>query len=70
MSIYGDLAYFFDAVVYGIVTCALVAYRVDRELASRANPVVFRCCIVEVGREELNYFRERSHWTCRLNTAI
>ena len=52
---------FADPVTYGIVACALVAYRVDQELASRANPVVFRRCIVEVGREEQNYFRERSH---------
>ena len=71
MSVYGDLAYFFDAVMfpYMVVACALVAYRVDRGLGSRANPVVFRRCIVEVGREELNYFREHSHWTCRLNTV-
>ena len=52
----------FDAVVsvYGIVACTLVAYRVDQEQASHANPVVFRRCIVEVGREQ-NYFRESSN---------
>ena len=44
MSVYGDFAYFYDAVitssVYDIVACALVAYRADQELASHANPII------------------------------
>ena len=73
MSVYGELAYFYDAVMMfpytDIVACSLVAYRTDQELASYANPVVFRRCVVELGREEQNYLRERSRLTCRLNTA-
>ena len=46
--------------VYDIVACALAAYRAGQELSSRVNPVVFRRCIVELGREEQNYLRERS----------
>ena len=52
-----------------IVACALLAYRADQELASRANPVVFRRFVVELGWVEQNYLREHSHWICRLNTA-
>ena len=72
VSIWGSCTHLcrgYDGSVYDIVTCALVAYRANQELASRANHVVFHRCVVELGREEQNYLRERSHWTCRLNTA-
>ena len=68
MSLYGDPPYFYDVSLYAIVACDLIAYGADQEPASRANPVVFRHCVVELGQEQ-DYLRERSQWTCRLNTT-
>ena len=50
----------YDVSVYAVVACTLVAYRAEQELASHANPVVFRRCIVELGQEEQDYLRECS----------
>ena len=58
MSVYGDLAYFLIRLCFRIWYSRVhySRYRVDQELASHANPVVFCRCIVEEGEKNRTTF--------------